>query len=55
MGVFFGQINPIFNIFLLSYIPSMAWDIEYTDEFGQWWNSLTESEQILKQEGLLDG
>ena len=24
----------------------MAWDIEYTDEFGQWWDSLTESEHI---------
>ena len=23
----------------------MAWDIEYTDEFGEWWNSLSENEQ----------
>lgn len=22
------------------------WEIEYTDEFGDWWNSLTEAEQI---------
>lgn len=22
-----------------------AWEIEYTDEFGDWWNSLTEAEQ----------
>lgn len=24
----------------------MAWDIEYTDEFGDWWETLTEGEQI---------
>ena len=24
----------------------MAWDVEYTDEFGGWWASLTEGEQI---------
>jgi len=23
----------------------MSWDIEYTDEFGSWWNELSESEQ----------
>lgn len=23
----------------------MAWDIEYTDEFGEWWNGLSEAEQ----------
>lgn len=22
----------------------MAWDIEFTDEFGDWWDSLTEAE-----------
>ena len=24
----------------------MEWEIEYTDEFGSWWNSLTEDEQV---------
>ena len=24
----------------------MAWQIEYTDEFEAWWNTLTEEEQI---------
>ncbi|OYT91708.1 MAG: addiction module toxin RelE [Burkholderiales bacterium PBB3] len=24
----------------------MAWNVEYTDEFGTWWSSLTEEEQI---------
>ena len=24
----------------------MTWDIEYTDEFGRWWNTLTEAEQV---------
>ena len=23
----------------------MIWNVEYTDEFGAWWNSLTETEQ----------
>jgi len=23
----------------------MAWEVEYTDEFGDWWDTLTESEQ----------
>lgn len=23
----------------------MAWEVEYTDEFGEWWESLTEEEQ----------
>ena len=22
------------------------WEVEYTDEFGQWWNGLTEAEQV---------
>lgn len=24
----------------------MTWDVEYTDEFGEWWGGLTEAEQI---------
>lgn len=27
------------------YICDMKWDIEYTDEFEEWWDSLTEREQ----------
>ena len=23
----------------------MTWDVEYTDEFGRWWDTLTEAEQ----------
>lgn len=23
----------------------MTWEVEYTDEFGEWWNSLSEDEQ----------
>lgn len=23
----------------------MKWDIEYTDEFGEWWGTLSEAEQ----------
>ncbi len=34
----------------------MAWEVEYTDEFGQWWESLSESEQddIAATVGLLE-
>jgi hypothetical protein len=24
----------------------MEWPVEYTDEFGDWWDALTEAEQI---------
>ncbi|MDP1771589.1 MAG: type II toxin-antitoxin system RelE/ParE family toxin [Methylobacter sp.] len=24
----------------------MSWDIEYTDEFGEWWSSLSEDKQV---------
>lgn len=34
------------GIFRWGYILTMAWDIEYTDEFGSWWESLSEDEQI---------
>ncbi len=23
----------------------MAWSVEYTDEFGEWWDTLSEAEQ----------
>ncbi len=34
----------------------MAWEIEYTDEFEEWWNTLTEEEQdsIDASVGLLE-
>jgi hypothetical protein len=27
-------------------MPFMSWSVEYTDEFGQWWDTLTEEAQI---------
>jgi len=27
-------------------IPSMEWESEYTNEFGQWWDSLFTDEQV---------
>ena len=27
------------------YIPTMSWEVEYTNEFGEWWASLSEGEQ----------
>lgn len=34
----------------------MSWDVEYTDEFGEWWSSLNEPEQddIAATVGLLE-
>jgi hypothetical protein len=34
----------------------VGWDIEYTDEFGAWWNSLSEEEQdrVAVSVGLLN-
>jgi hypothetical protein len=25
----------------MSYIPSMEWEVEFTSEFEDWWNSLS--------------
>ncbi|KXW57177.1 hypothetical protein FEMY_23030 [Ferrovum myxofaciens] len=33
------------GIFHKGYIFHMNWDVEYTDEFGEWWGSLAEDEQ----------
>jgi hypothetical protein len=38
--------DPIVDLsFHLWHIPSMAWEVEYTSEFGAWWDSLTIGEQ----------
>lgn len=37
---------PLTECFADSILASMAWDVEYTDEFENWWNSLSEEEQI---------
>ena len=33
------------GIFHKGYISTVNWDVEYTDEFGEWWHSLMEAEQ----------
>ena len=33
------------SLFLLGYIPSVEWEVEFTDEFEKWWNGLGEAEQ----------
>jgi hypothetical protein len=42
--------------FHMDYIPFVECEVEYSDEFGQWWNSLTEPEQdaAYKKVGLLE-
>lgn len=39
-------IYSIDGIFYQGYINHMNWNIEYTDEFGMWWSSLSEDEQV---------
>jgi hypothetical protein len=38
------------------YIHQVSWDVEYTDEFGVWWDGLTDAEQesIAAVVGLLE-
>lgn len=50
-------------MFDCGYIVGMTWDVEYTDEFGDWWASLSEDEQeslaasvrLLEERGPLLG
>jgi len=30
----------------MNYIPSMEWEVEFTREFEDWWNGLSEAEQV---------
>jgi hypothetical protein len=41
-----GLIHSLNGIFHEGYIYAMKWEVEYTDEFGQWWSGLSEQEQI---------
>jgi hypothetical protein len=40
-----ASIYSLEGIFLLGYIPLVACEVEFTDEFGMWWESLAEEEQ----------
>ena len=42
--------------FLLSYIRVVAWNVEVSDEFQEWWDALDDSEQesVAAIEGLLE-
>ena len=40
-----SAIHPLHLIPYLEYNVRMPWDVEYTDEFGQWWQGLLESQQ----------
>ena len=37
--------HSLHGIFPASYIFGVTWNVEYTDEFGRWWDTLTEAEQ----------
>lgn len=34
------------GIFHASYTSPMSWEVEHTDEFEEWWNGLTEDQQV---------
>ncbi|MDZ7667010.1 MAG: hypothetical protein U5K27_17075 [Desulfotignum sp.] len=34
------------GIYFHSYNFPMSWEVEYTDEFENWWKTLTEKEQV---------
>jgi hypothetical protein len=40
-----AQNNSTDSIWQLCYIHSVAWEVEFTDEFEEWWRALSESEQ----------
>ncbi len=40
-------------LFLLWNTLDVSWDIEYTDEFGGWWNSLSVNEQESVRASLI--
>jgi hypothetical protein len=47
---------PLEAIPWMAYIPSVAWVVEYTDEFGAWWDTLTvaQHEDIVAHVGELE-
>ena len=50
-----SAIHPLYLIPYLEYNVHMPWDVEYTDEFGQWWQALSEGQQdaVAARVGLL--
>lgn len=38
-------VHSLDGIFCGSYICLMSWSVEYTDEFGEWWEGLAEDER----------
>jgi hypothetical protein len=43
-------------LFHNGYIPNVSWEVEVTDEFEEWWGTLSEAEQesVAAAEGLLE-
>ena len=40
-----GSVKTLTRRFHWGYIPPVEWEVEYTEEFQGWWNSLSEAEQ----------
>ena len=49
-----ARINALDRIFLALHNGSVKWEVEFTDEFGQWWRTLTERQQddVAKSVGM---
>lgn len=45
LGAEWSGVSVIDGLFHRVYIPLVSWPVEYTDEFEEWWNDLTEAEQ----------
>lgn len=45
MSAAVGSQYSLDGIFCHAYTLPVAWDVEFTDEFGAWWDSLTADEQ----------
>lgn len=61
LGNFCLRLGGIYFMIVLSLnIGKCMWDVEYTDEFGEWWDTLSEDEQsslratvkLLQQQGV---
>ncbi len=47
--------NSLDRIFFQLHNESVKWEVEFTDEFGMWWKTLTESQQddVARSVGML--
>ena len=54
--IYIKAVIQVDDLFHRGYIPYMEWEVEYTDQFEEWWETLTEGEQedVAAVVGLLE-